>query len=230
MNLVLAARRKELLQALSGTLSSRYGIQCRVVQADLGETEGVHSLIAKTSDLEIGLLISNAGTGDVAGFFDRDIGDLTKRILLNATSHLLLTHVFGKKMALKKKGGILLTGAMGAIEGVPYMAAEAATKGFVQVLGKSLHSELKTFGIHVTVLVTTPTETPVFYKLGFSLQNTPMKPLSVEQCVSETLQALAKNKNLVYPGLKFRIMRALTPESVARHMTAKMLKRNNHIP
>ena len=229
LNLVLVARRRELLQDLGRTLTSRYKIECRAIQADLAKAEEIHGLIERTGDLEIGLLISNAGTADVARFFDRDSDDLTGRIQLNATSHLLLTHHFGKKMALKKRGGILLTGAMGAEKGVPYMATEAATKGFIQALGKSLHSEFKAFGIHVTVLVTTPTETPLFYKLGFSLQNAPVKPLPIEQCVTEALGALAKNKMLVYPGFKFRIMRALTPASMAREMTGKMLKRNNNI-
>jgi short-subunit dehydrogenase len=228
-NLVLVARRKELLQELGRKLSIRYDIRCRAIQADLTRTDDIDSVIERTDDLDIGLLISNAGTGDVGRFFDRSARDLVERVHLNATSHLLITHHFGKKMALRKKGGILLTGAMGAVEGVPYMATEAATKGFVQALGKSLHAEFKEFGMHITVLVTTPTETAVFYKLGFSLDNTPVKPLAVEQCVTEALNALAKNKMLVYPGLKFRVMRALMPESFSRKMSTRLLKRNNNI-
>jgi len=229
LNLVLVARRKGLMQTLAGQLSSRHKIECLAIQADLSKREDLDALIEKTSHLETGLFISNAGTGDVARFLDRGIDDLGERIHLNATSHLLLTHHFAKKMATRGKGGILLTGAMGAVDGVPYMAAEAATKGFIQALGKSLHSELREYGIHITVLVTTPTETPVFYKLGFTLQNSPVKPLRVEQCVIEALAALAKNQMLVYPGLKFRALRAVTPEFLSRKIAAKMLKKNNNI-
>lgn len=228
-NLVLVARRKELLKELGGKLSSRHNIQCRVIQADLTSTDDIDAVVSNTADIEIGLLISNAGTGEVARFFDRVPEDLIERIQLNATSHLLLTHHFGQKMALRKKGGILLTGAMGAVEGVPYMATEAATKGFIEALGKSLHAEFQEFGMHITVLVTTPTETPVFYKLGFSLQNTPVKPLSVDQCVNEALNALAMNKMLVYPGLKFRLMRAIIPAPLGRKMSTRILKRNNNM-
>ena len=229
LHLVLVARRKELLQTLATELSSRHKIDCLVIQADLSKQEDLQMLIEKTSRLEIGLLISNAGTGEVVRFLDRGLDDLVERVHLNATSHLLLTHHFAKKMATRGKGGILLTGAMGAVEGVPYMATEAATKGFIQALGKSLHAEFAGNGIHITVLVTTPTDTPVFYKLGFTLQNSPLKPLSAEQCVAEALAGLAKNRMLVYPGLKFRIIRALTPEFLGRNMAAKMLKKNNHI-
>jgi len=229
LNLVLVARRMELLQALGRELSGKHNIQCIVIEGDLTKWEDIQSLVEEVDHLEIGLLISNAGTGDVGRFLDRNIDDLIDRVHLNASSHLLLTHHFAKKMAERKKGGILLTGAMGAVEGVPYMAAEAASKGFIQALGKSLHWELREHGIHLTVLVTTPTETAIFFKLGFTLQNTPVKPISVEQCVDEALAALVKNRMLVFPGLKFRVMRMLTPESLVRKMSAGMLKKNNNI-
>ena len=81
----------------------------------------------------------------------------------------------------------------------------------------------------MTVLVTTPTETPVFYKLGFTLKNTPVQPISVEQCVRESLVAISKNKTTVTPGLKFRIMNALTPGSLSREMAGKIMRKNNNI-
>jgi short-subunit dehydrogenase len=228
-NLVLVARRRDMLEALARDLSSRYKIECLAIEVDLSKAGGQEVLFEKTRRLDIGLLISNAGTGDVGRFLDRAPDELAARIHLNATSHLLIAHHYARAMAAGKRGGILLTGAMGAVEGVPYMATEAATKGFIEALGKSLHSELRADNIHVSVLVTPPTETPVFYKLGFSLQNTPVKPLSVERCVKEALAGLAKNKMLVYPGLKFRVMRMVMPESVSRKMSARMLKKNNNI-
>lgn len=227
LNLVLVARRKDLLDKLAKTLINAHKIQCRIIEADLGKEETIQKIIEETTDLEIGLLISNAGSGSVGKFFDRTAEDLKERVQLNAISHLSLTHYFGKKMAERQKGGILLTGAMGAVEGLPYMANEAGTKGYIQSLGKSLHSEFKEYNIHITVLVTTPTETPVFHKLGFAKM--PIKPNSVAQCVRESLDALAKNKMLVYPGLKFRIMRALTPESISRELTGRLLKKFNGI-
>jgi hypothetical protein len=118
---------------------------------------------------------------------------------------------------------------MGATDGVPYMANEAGTKGYIQSLGKSLHTELKETGIHITVLITSPTETAVFGKLGFTRKNAPMQPLSVEQCVSEALLALSQNKTTVLPGLKFRIINALIPGSLSRDIAGKMMKKNNHI-
>ena len=229
LNLILVARRVSLLEELGSELAKEFKIQYRVIEADLSEESAIKKIIDATDDLEVGTLISNAGTGNVGKFFSVELSEHSYILQLNAISHLSLVHYFGKKMANRKKGGILLTGAMGATEGVPYMANDAGTKGYIQSLGKSLHSELKEFGLHVTVLVTTPTETPVFYKLGFTKKNTPVQPISIEQCVTEALWAFSKNKITVLPGLKFRIMTALTPDSLTRDMSGKMIKKNNGI-
>ena len=67
------------------------------------------------------------------------------------------------------------------------------------------------------------TNTPVLAKLGFDPRTMPMKPMSVEQCVSEDLNALRENRSRIVPGRMNRIMNALVPASVKRKMTAKML-------
>jgi hypothetical protein len=50
-----------------------------------------------------------------------------------------------------------------------------------------------------------------------------MKPMSVEQCVSEGLSGLIKNRSRVVPGRLNRIMNALVPASLARKMEADMI-------
>jgi short-subunit dehydrogenase len=227
--LILVARRKHELETLGHELASHYNTRYKIIQADLSIESAVNEVVEQTGGMEIGLLISNAGTGGAARFFDRSLEELQSIIRLNAVSHSLLTHHFAKKMVDRRRGGILLTGAMGAIHGVPYMANEAGTKGYIEGFGKSLHSELKEFGVHLTVLITPPTETPVFYKLGFTLENSPVSPIGVKQCVEDSLAALTSNRVTVMPGLKFRIMNALTPPSVSRAMAGKILKKNNHI-
>ena len=50
-----------------------------------------------------------------------------------------------------------------------------------------------------------------------------MKPMSVEQCVSEGLSGLRKNRSRVVPGRLNRIMNALVPASLARKIQADMI-------
>lgn len=229
LNLVLVARRKLLLENLGQELAKKHNIKYRIVMADLSEEAAVDQVIHATDDLDVGLLISNAGTGRPGKFISHERGHLMSIVQLNALSHLTLVHHFGRKMAASGKGGILLTGAMGAIDGLPYMANESGTKALVQAFGKALHVELKESGVNLTVLVTTPTETPVLPMLGFTKSNMPTKPISVEVCVSEALHALTENRMTVMPGRKFRIMNAIVPAAVSRNMMAKIFKQNNNI-
>jgi hypothetical protein len=51
----------------------------------------------------------------------------------------------------------------------------------------------------------------------------PMNPMSVEQCVSEGLSGLSKNRSRVVPGRLNRIMNAVVPASLARKILADLL-------
>jgi hypothetical protein len=90
-------------------------------------------------------------------------------------------------------------------------------------LGEALHNEFKPLGVCVTVLAAGFTNTPVLEKFGFDPKTMPMKPISVEQCVSEGLSGLLKNRSRIVPGRLNRIMNALVPTSLARKMEADML-------
>jgi uncharacterized protein len=229
INVVLVARRLALLEEIGKSLSKEFGIDYRVIEADLGQESAVKKIAEMTYDLNVGLLVSNAGTGKPGKFLSFTYGEHKYFLQLNALSHFHLTHYFGQRLATRKNGGILITGAMGATEGVPFMASMAASKGFLLSLGKSLHYEFKEFGVNITVLITTPTDTPIIPLLGFDKDTMPMKPITVEQCVSEALMALSKNRISVMPGLKFRIANALVPESLSRKMTGDLMKKNNNI-
>ncbi|HWY98709.1 MAG TPA: SDR family NAD(P)-dependent oxidoreductase [Bacteroidia bacterium] len=231
LNLVLVARRISLMEKLGDELAKKCKIKYRVIEADLSDEMAIKKITDATDDLEVGLLISNAGAGYPGRFFAAEETDHRYILQLNVTSHVSLTHYFGRKMVARNKGGIVLTGAMGATHGVPYMANAGATKGYISTLGNGLHTELEEFGVHMTVLLTSPIDTAnlTFGKVGFTKENTPVQPISVEQCVSETLLALRKNKIAVIPGLKFRMMNALTPGILSRAMISTFMKKNKVI-
>jgi len=63
----------------------------------------------------------------------------------------------------------------------------------------------------------------VLEKFGLDPKTSPLKPMSVEQCVSEALDGLRKNCSKVIPGRLNRIMNALVPTSLGRKMQADMI-------
>src|SRR5260370_21212824 len=90
-------------------------------------------------------------------------------------------------------------GAMGAENGVPCMANDGAAKAYVHSLGEALHFEFKPLGVYVTVLAAVFTNTAVLEKFGLDPKTMPMRPMSVEQCVSEDLRGLLKNHYTIVP-------------------------------
>lgn len=226
INLVLASRRPKVLEEIGLGLTKEFGIRYRVVEADLAVEAGPAIVAEQTADLDVGLLVSNAGTGRVGNFLSFKEDDLRWLTQLNAMSYLVLTHHFGARLARRGKGGVLLVSAMGADEGIPYAATGAATKAMVSTFGRGLHTEFKALGLNLTVLVVSPTDTPIIEKLGFTKADMPMKPVSVQQCVGEALAALNANKLSVMPGRLYRVMNALIPASMSRRMTGEMMKRS----
>src|SRR5438445_9483532 len=138
-------------------------------------------------------------------------------------AHLDITHHFGAKLAKRGRGGLILAGAMGAENGVPCMANDGAAKAYVHSLGEALHFEFKPLGVYVTVLAARFTNTAVLEKFGVEPKTMSMKPMSLEQCVSEGLSGLLKNRSRIVPGRLNRIMNALVPASLARKIEADML-------
>ena len=225
LNIVLAARRLELLKELGQNLEKEFGVQCRAVQVDVSDENFIGTIKEAVQDLNIGLVVSNAGTGNPGSFIKKNRDDLLIDVRLSVTAHLELCHHFAPILVKRGHGGILLVGAMGASHGVPYMANSGAAKAYVSSLGQALHFELKDYGVHVTVLTPGFIDTPVIPKLLEDPGALPIKPMSAERCVKQGLEALRANRAVYIPGLLNRIMNRLVPPSVAQKLEAKMLKK-----
>lgn len=223
LNLVLVARRLILLEELGQQLAKDVGIQYRAIGVDLSEEGFLEKIAPVIEKLDIGLLISNAGTGLPNEFLTADVNTLHEIVRLNIVSHIQLIRHLGPKLAQRGRGGVVLVSALGAAEGIPYMANDSATKAYVLSLGEALHVEFQKLGVNVSVLLPGGVDTPVIGKLGLNPRTMPMKPVSVEQCVSGSLTALNTNRATHVPGRMFQLMAMLAPQAVTRRMNGLML-------
>ena len=223
INVVLVARRDASLADLGRTISQEFDVQYRALAMDLSQEGFIAGLADATHDIDIGLVVSNAGTGNPGEFLKLDRQLLQETLRLGTMAHLDIAHHFGQKLSERRRGGIILAGAMGAENGVPVMANDGAAKAYVHSLGEALHYEFKPLGVYVTVLAAGFTNTAVIDKFGLDPTTMPMRPMSVEQCVSEGLRGLRKNRSRVVPGRLNRIMNAFVPASLARKLLADLL-------
>jgi short-subunit dehydrogenase len=159
MNVVLSARREERLSTLAADLKRDFDVETRVVAADLGERSGQAALLDGVADLEIGLLVNNAGLG-YAGRFDLLDGEQLRRLVtVNCEAPLVLTHALVQGMRERGRGAIFFTGSIAGRQPLPLHAVYAATKAFDHFLGEALWAELRASNIDVVVLEPGSTET-----------------------------------------------------------------------
>jgi short-subunit dehydrogenase len=223
LNLVLAARSTERLELLGKSLKGVHGIGYQVITADLATPEGASTIIDATVGLDVGLLVSNAGSGRPGRYLDQDVDELHRRLILNATSHLDLVHAFGRRFTARGKGGIVIVSALGAQHGIPNMAHDAAAKGYLLNLGVALHYELAPNGVDVTVMMPGNVDTPIIEAFGLDRAALPIRPQPAKRAVRETLAALVKHQPVLIPGRMMRMMTRLLPRTTSIRKNGEML-------
>jgi NAD(P)-dependent dehydrogenase (short-subunit alcohol dehydrogenase family) len=72
INIVLVARREDLLKEVGFEFSMRHSVEHRVVVLDVSREDFIGQLASATDDLDIGLVVSNAGTGNPGQFLKLD--------------------------------------------------------------------------------------------------------------------------------------------------------------
>lgn len=225
INLVLVARRLTVLEDLGRELNRHSGIDFRAVGVDLSNPGALTPVAEATNDLDVGLVVSNAGTAMPGPFLQSDLEAQRAILRLNTAAHLGLSHHFGARLARRGRGGIILVSALGAIHGVPGLANTAATKAYVTSLGAGLHDELAKHGVHLTVLHPGPTRTPALTEMGLDPDKMPISPMPPDVCAREALSALARNRARCIPGRTNRLTAALAPPALTRSVMARLLSR-----
>lgn len=226
LNLVLIARRAEPLEALAADVRKAHRIEVRTLVLDLARPDMLARVQKITDDVDVGLLIVNAGgIGLGRAFLKQTHDELLEPIQLNAIGPALLAHHFGGKMAARRRGGIILVSSLAANAGISNIATYCGAKAFVQVFGEALWAEMRPHGVDVLVLVPPATGTPARARTGHSTAGvTPVDPAVVAQ---EALDNLASGPVHISPsGVEFfTSIRAMPRRQAAEAMNKAMTAR-----
>jgi short-subunit dehydrogenase len=124
---------------------------------------------AVTDDVEIGLLIINAGANGYGHpFVDGDLQRFRVVVDLNTTSRVILCHHFGGLMKERGHGGIVLVGSLAGYAGTPNSTLYNAAKAFSRVFAEGLWYELEPYNVHVTEFVVGGIRTPAMARRGMA--------------------------------------------------------------
>jgi short-subunit dehydrogenase len=200
-NVLLVARSEDKLIALCNELGRLTSIRAQYVALDLQDPDAPVQLLEETKrrELEIDMLINNAGFGSMGDFVKLDLQHELDMIQLNVRALVELTHRFLVPMRARKGGTIINVASTAAFQPVPYMSTYAATKAFVLSFSEALWDENRMHGIHVMALCPGVTETNFFEAAG--IDRPPMRTIqTAEEVVETALRALPRKKSVVISG------------------------------
>ena len=225
-NLVLVARREEPMQALAEELREQHAVEVVVEVTDLSTAGSPRDLQQRLDErkLEPSILVNNAAFGLSGEFLMQDMDRLHEMLHLDIVTLTELTHLFGKRMASRGKGHILLVASLAAYQPDPLLAAYGAAKHFVLALGIALHVELAPKVI-VTVVSPGLMNTEFNEVSGFrpkaSLRPSIVSPSKVAEA---GLKAMFAGKSSVIVG-KLNRLTAFSNRFASRHLQAKLTYR-----
>lgn len=196
---VLVARREDRMKELAAELERNWNVQSRVVVSDLTEAGAAERIADAVDDLDIGILVNNAGAGYAGRFDKQEIAVLRDMITLNCVAPVELTHRFLPQLEERGRGAIVFVGSAAGRQPIPYLATYAATKAFDNLLGEALWVELADKGIDVTVLMPGPVATE-FEAVAGEQRRHPEHDELPDASVAHALEALGRQPSVVSGG------------------------------
>jgi uncharacterized protein len=230
-HLILTARREEILTALAAKLTERYGVTVEVRAVDLADPAARAALCAELAERNVSILCANAGTATFGPVANLDAAAEKAQVQLNVLGvHDLVLAVL-PGMVERRAGGILISGSVAGNSPIPNNATYAATKAFVNTFSESLRGEVKSLGIHVTVLAPGPVRETLPDEHDQSLVERLVPDflwISTEYTAKISLDALDRNKMRVVPGITSKAMSAATgyaPRSIVSPIVGAVYKK-----
>jgi short-subunit dehydrogenase len=221
---VLSARREERLRELAAELEKNHQVTTRVVAADLAAADGADRLAAAVADLDIAILVNNAGFGH-AGRFDRcDPRRLREMVQVNCAAPVVLTAKILPRMLERGRGAVIITGSVAGRQPLPLHGVYSATKAFDLLFGESLAVEVRDRGIDVLVLEPGSTETE-FQQVAGEIGH---RGESASAVVEVALDALGRQPSVVsgwWNWLRANAASRLAPRSLVAYAARDVIAR-----
>lgn len=196
-NLILVARSVYKLMQMQAELSIAHDIDVQYIEKDLSNPAAAIELFneVKEQKLVVTHLVNNAGFGGYGNFLETSLENELNMINLNVSSLVVLTKLFGQKMARRKSGRIMNVASILSFIPFPYYSVYSATKTFVLSFTETIAAELEGSGVVVTALcpgtVETEFHTPEMRKTNAMNTN---KPVSAKVVAEAGVQLLLHGK------------------------------------
>ena len=165
-NILLVSNQEKELPIVAADLTNQFGVEAKWLYMNLAEQDAADKVYAycKEQDIEVEVLINNAGMLVFKPFWKSDPRKLETLLMLHVVTMTKLTRLFAADFVQRQttndqrpKGFILNMSSMSAWMAMPSIACYNASKSYVLNFTKALWYEMK--GHNVRVLAVTPGST-----------------------------------------------------------------------
>jgi uncharacterized protein len=227
-NLVLVARRAELLIALAEEIRRKFRVEVQLIPADLRrvqEAERVFDEAIAQGPLYAAIL--NAGSTHLGNHDELSFSDFEQMLDLNVRTTVRITMLLLEHFEHNRdQGGLLLVASLSGLTPVAYQSAYSGTKGFLVKYGWALHHEMRPRNVTVSVfapggIVSEMTSGPRFNDLRSWL-------MPVDRAARSALRGFSQRKAVTIPGLVYHwgrsVLLKFVPENFLVQQMAKQYR------
>lgn len=232
--LVLVARRAELLDTLATRLRAAHSVRVWVLAADLalpGAAAGLATLLRRKR-VRVDVLVNSAGVLWQGEFNTMDGDRQAAMINLNVAGLTAMLAQFVPPMVQRGHGRVLNVASVAAFQPLPTLAVYAATKAYVLSLTEALAEECQGSGVTVTALCPGITATPMLAHAADANSALSALPAvlvgDVADVAAQGFAACLRGEVIVVPGLINRAATTggrLLPKWALRRLTGLVSRR-----
>ncbi len=222
-DIIAVARRKDRLAALSDELATKVTIIC----ADLSKESECMRVFEETKNLDIDIIINNAGFGLLGEFSQTDLARELEMIDVNCRAPHILTKLYLTKFLSENKGCILNVCSVGGMMPGALISAYYASKAYLLSLTQAISEEIRRSGKNVYIGAVCPGPIDTEFN-SVAKGSVKIKSRSAKDIAKYTLKKMFKGKKVIVPGMevKFSALAAkLLPSGLMAKITYNIQKK-----
>ncbi len=203
-NLVLAARRKDRLDALADELRRDHGVDVVTLQADMTRREDVARTFEEaTAGRAVHAAVLNAGVSYFGHGLELAFEEFERMLATNVTSVVYLTQRFLQhQIELGDGGGTMIVSSVAGTVPTTYQAAYCGTKAFLNNFGVAMGEEVADRGVSLTVFAPGGIATEMGEKTGTGrkFKKGDVGMMDADVCARKALDGFLARRRFVIPG------------------------------
>lgn len=193
-------------------------LQVKNYDLDLSDLKNVYKLFELSKELNVTVVINNAGYGVWGTFADSILEQELNMINLNISCLHILTKLFVQRFSKNNHGRVINIGSMAAFSPGPVFASYYASKSYVWSLGVAVNYELKRTKSKVRVITICPGPLKTEFwnhssngKGNKEHYSSLLPVLDTETYAKKSLQTAlkTKRKNFIITGISNKITRTI---------------------